>query len=126
MANNINSVNDKISRYVNGGTTEVGTKLEWWERKKLRVSNDGDNSYVLEKIYEHRPDKLSAVFYNESRYWWVLMQYNGILDIETEFVEGVLLTMPSLSKLESIIRNNKEGGVTTTRESRSTPNTNNK
>ena len=48
-------------------------------------------------------DLIASVFYNEPRYWWVIAQYNNILDPFTETTAGRVLLIPSKSRLPLIL-----------------------
>ena len=108
---NVNSIYEKNSRYVHGGTTEVSsTFLEYWNRRKIPVS-DTDTTYTIEELYEGRPDLLAAVMYGDSRLWWVILQYNAILDPITEFVQGRELVLPTKDRMFDEILIGKIGGI---------------
>jgi len=110
-----NSTLVRTSRYVSGGVTEVNASaLEWWERTVFPV-NDDDTSYVVEKKFEGRLDLITAVYLSEPRYWWIVAQYNNILDPYTEVKEGVVIYIPSLERVKLIL-SGKIGGVSSTRE----------
>jgi hypothetical protein len=110
-----NSVFTKHSRYTHGGTTEVDGKfLEWWDRRTFGL-DDSDVFITLDRAYEGRPDKLASVFYNDSSVWWLILQYNNILDITDEFVAGTQLRMPTKDRLERDLLNGKSGGVPSTK-----------
>ena len=110
-----NSVNRRKSRYASGGETEVNQNaLEWWERTILTSAAD-DKEYTVEKKFEGRLDLIAALFLGEPRYWWVIAQYNTILDPYTEVREGAKVYIPSIERTEAIL-NGKTGGVTSTRE----------
>jgi hypothetical protein len=109
-----NSVYVQNSRYVSGGTTEVNkTALEWWERKVFPVNSD-DTVYVIEKRFEGRLDLISAVFLGEPRYWWVIAQYNNVLDPHSEITEGAIIYIPTLSRVMNTFIG-KVGGEVSTR-----------
>lgn len=109
------STYSKNSRYTNGGTSEVDGKfLEWWDRKVFRHDNT-DLFYTLERQYVGRPDKLASVFYNDSSVWWLILQYNNILDINEEFVTGAVLRLPTKDRLQKDFLNGKSGGVPSTK-----------
>lgn len=111
----INSTLVKSSRYVSGGTTEVNPRaLEIWERIVFPVNTD-DTAYVIERKFEGRLDLITAVFLNEPRYWWVVAQYNNILDPNAEITEGRIIYIPSLPRVQAIL-NGPLGGVKSTRE----------
>lgn len=110
-----NSVYTKNSRYVHGGNTEVDGKfIQWWDRKKFPYDNS-DVFYTLEKTYEGRPDKLASIFYQDSSVWWLILQYNNILDLNDEFVAGVVLRMPTKDRLQKDLLTGKSGGVPSTK-----------
>lgn len=110
-----NSVYTKNSRYTHGGSTELDGKfLQWWDRKKFPYDSS-DVFYVLDRTYEGRPDKLASVFYNDSSVWWLILQYNNILDINEEFVAGVELRMPTKDRLQRDLLTGKSGGIPSTR-----------
>ncbi len=112
-----NSTYTKNSRYVHGGQTEVnGTQfIEWWDRTIFPVDTS-DGTYILEKIYEGRPDKLASVLYGDSSLWWLILQYNNILDLNEEFVEGTELTIPTKDRVtKEFLVSGKTGGIPSTR-----------
>jgi hypothetical protein len=112
-----NSTYTKNSRYTLGGQTETdGLKfLEWWDRTIFPVDTS-DNVYTLEKIYEGRPDRLASVLYGDSSLWWLILQYNNILDLNEEFVEGVELTIPTKERVvKEFLVGGKSGGISSTR-----------
>ena len=117
MANSINtknSLHNKFSRYVGGGSTETANdRLEWWERSILPKS-DTDTVYTVENFYEGRLDMIATVFYGESRWWWVLAQYNNILDPVAEIVAGRVLLIPAKDRI-GLMLSTKQGGVNSTR-----------
>lgn len=114
-----NSVyNTKNGRYVFGGTTEVSAAVvEWWSRNTLR-RDPTDIVYFFEKKYEGRPDMLGFVFYGDPGMWWIIAQYNSILDPFEELKEGKILIIPTLErvKAEMFSANTKVGGIPTTRK----------
>jgi len=105
----------KNSRYVNGGTTEVDGKFaQWWDRTVF-PKDDSDVYYTLERKFEGRPDKLASVFYQDSSLWWLILQYNHILDVNEEFTVGTILAMPTAERIKKDFLNGKSGGVASTR-----------
>ena len=115
MSEQTNSVLRRKTRYTSGGTTEVAPgRLEWWERTVLPTSPD-DRIYTVERRFEGRLDLIAAMFLNEPRLWWVLAQYNAILDPYAEVKEGARLTIPSTDRVNEML-DGKTGGVPSTRE----------
>lgn len=112
---NTNSLYNKYSRYVNGGTTEQAEgKIEWWDRSILRTA-DTDTIYVVENFYEGRLDLIASVFYNEPRYWWLIAQYNNVLDPFGEVVAGLVLRIPAKDRLPLLLTG-KQGGKDSTKQ----------
>jgi hypothetical protein len=109
--------NVKNGRYVLGGTTEVSTfALEWWDRNDL-PKDPTDIVYSMERKYEGNPEILGKVFYGDRRLWWVICQYNGIVDPMDELVEGKILLIPTLDRVKKNLfsSNTKTGGISSTR-----------
>lgn len=113
--NETNSLYNKYSRYVGGGTTEVANNMiEWWERG-IMPRDPTDIVYTVENFYTGRPDLIANVFYNEPRYGWVICQYNNIIDPFGEIVAGRILLIPTQARLPLLLLT-KQGGVSSTRE----------
>lgn len=107
--NNSNSLYNKYSRYIGGGVSEsADNRIEWWERGNLEAA-DNDSIYVVENFYEGRLDQIASVFYNEPRWWWVIAQYNAILDPFAEITAGRILILPAKERVISMIATRKGG-----------------
>jgi hypothetical protein len=92
--------NDKSSRYNVGGTTELSAGfLKWWEKNNYK-KDPSDIIYKMEAKYENRPDLLSYLFYNDVSLWWLICQYNDILNPLEELKEGKMLFIPSLNRIK--------------------------
>ena len=110
-----NSLLLRKSRYVAGGTTEASkTAIEWWERSPLS-QNDDDTLYVIQDADEGRLDLLAAFHYGESRLWWVIAQYNNILDPYNEVKVGLRIRIPKKERVEALF-SSVLGGVPSQRE----------
>lgn len=115
VVNNQNSLQNKFSRYVGGGSSETANGfIEWWERGAL-AQDSSDIIYTVEEFYSGRIDLIASVFYNEPRWWWVIAQYNNILDPFSEITPGRILFIPTKERLPLMIAT-KQGGVDSTRE----------
>lgn len=98
--------NTKNGRYVLGGVTEVSMHaIEWWDRAEM-TRDTTDFLYTVEKKYEGRPDLLGYVFYGDPGLWWIIAQFNGILDPIGELVEGKVLVIPLLERVKRELRTN--------------------
>lgn len=113
------SVNSKSSRYTQGGITEVGPiGIEWWNRFNLPLDSDSDSFYTVDSKTQHRIDKIAIGFLNDPTLWWVIAQYNNILDPYSEIEIGRVLYIPSRERVELMLTN-KIGGIDSTRSSES-------
>jgi hypothetical protein len=101
-----NSTNYYKSRYVSGGTTQTKPNfLQWWDKKTFPFDLT-DVYYILEKKFEHRPDLVSHAFYDDPYLWWFICQYNAVLDINSEFVEGLVLRIPTKDRMTTFLIKN--------------------
>lgn len=115
MSEEKNSVQRRRSRYVSGGITETNqTALEWWERNVFSSAED-DRAYVVEKRFAGRLDLIAALFLGEPRMWWIIAQYNNVLDVFAEVREGSIIYIPSTERVDMIL-NGQTGGVPSKRE----------
>ncbi len=118
MTEQKSSVQRRGSRYACGGVTEVTpTALEWWERTVFASAPD-DTFYRVERKFEGRLDLIAALLLGEPRHWWILAQYNNVLDPFAEIVEGAVLVVPSATRVQAILNGGRTGGVPSTREVR--------
>ena len=95
MANK-SSLDGLKNRYVIGGETEALEKrLGWWERKVLEKDDVTDISITIDSKYHKRPDLIAYDYYGNPTLAWIVLQYNNIVDIETELVAGKTIVIPS-------------------------------
>ena len=109
--------NKKNGRYTRGGRTETnGAFVEWWDKRDV-AKDPSDIIYIMEAKYEGRPEMLGYVFYGDTGLWWVICQYNGILDPMNELKEGVALLIPTKTKVSTYFKTDSTaiGGVPSTR-----------
>jgi len=110
-----NSTLVQESRYVVGGQTEVNSKaLEWWERATFTL-DESDTRYVVDKQSAGRIDLIAKAFLGDSNLWWLVAQYNAILDPFAEISEGRVLRIPSQARVQTML-SGKLGGYASTRE----------
>jgi len=108
---NNNSTQNRGSRYVQGGLTDIYNKrLGWWEKRLLKKQND-DLVFAILKEDAGRPDLISQRVYGKAIYAWLVLQYNNIVDPVTELVEGKIIKMPTQSRLTLDIVTKSEGGT---------------
>jgi len=106
-----NSVENKNSRYVQGGTTTISkTKLGWWERI-IYAQREDDINFTIAARHAMRPDRVAFEIYGQASLAWLVLQYNNIFDITTEFEPGMKIRLPAVHRLQSEILINPPGGV---------------
>lgn len=110
-----NSVLVQNSRYVSGGRSEVNDRaIEWWERAVL-TPDITDTEYVIEARHAGRLDTIAYLFLNDTRLWWVIAQFNAVLDPFHEIVEGRVLRIPSKERVRAMLQG-RVGGYETERQ----------
>lgn len=111
------SVQQKLSRFVQGGLTEVGPiGLEWWGRFNFPVDEASDVLYTIDETTAGRLDKVAYGFYDDPGLWWVIAQYNYLLDPYEEAFIGRVLTIPSNERVQLLLTQ-KVGGIDSARSS---------
>jgi len=107
---NTKSTDNRNSRYVQGGTTEIyNNRTGWWERRVFERQDD-DIRYTVGVAEVGRPDTISYLVYGKATYAWLVLEYNNIVDIETELVVGTELFLPSQQRLILDIITKPTGG----------------
>lgn len=88
-------------RYIQGGSVESFPKrIGWWERKPMAFT-DSDVDYDIIPKYNKRPDLLAFDLYGSARLMWLVLQFNTIIDINTEFITGRKIRLPLRSRVYS-------------------------
>ena len=96
-------VNNKNSRYIAGGVTETGEiGIEWWEREKYKLAED-DLLVEVDHTLEYRLDLIAHIYLGNSKLWWLIAQYNAILDPFSEITIGAIIRVPSLTRLPNLL-----------------------
>lgn len=105
-----NSVEVNNGRFVQGGLTDVyNNRLGWWERFPLERATD-DIRFTITREFQFRPDLLAFRLYQKATLMWLVLQYNNIVDINTEFVVGKTLYLPTARRVQVNILNQTTGG----------------
>jgi hypothetical protein len=90
-------------RFVNGGTTEMnGRSLGWWERKTIPRAID-DLYITIDATLDRRPDLIAKRYLGSETRMWLVLQYNNIVDIETELTVGTTIVLPSPKRSVDLI-----------------------
>lgn len=109
-----NSVLNRTSRYVSGGTTEISdTAIEWFERTSIPFAAD-DTVFVITESLQGRLDMVAKIFLDDPKLWWVIAMHNNILDVNFEVSTGVIISIPSKERVNALL-SGKVGGVPSTR-----------
>lgn len=105
------STNNRYSRFVQGGDSTVYVdRIGWWERREF-AKDQSDVPFTITPEYDRRPSKLANDLYGKSQYMFFILQYNGILDIEVEFVAGNVILLPIPERAKYDLFNKQTGGV---------------
>lgn len=105
-----NSVLSKTSRQVQGGLTDkYSNRLGWWERFPLERRSD-DITYVISNEEDRRPDLIAKRVYSQTKLAWLVLQYNNIVDVETEFRTGTTIYLPTQERVIVEIMTQPAGG----------------
>ena len=102
------SVLKKNTRYIQGGYTQILPRaLGWWEKfQTLTTDEVTDIRFVITTEFALRPDKVGYMVYSRNDLGWLVLQYNNIVDINTEFVAGKEIILPSPVRVFSEILTN--------------------
>lgn len=93
------SANDPRSRYVLGGSTDSTTQfLNWWDRKLIPPAPD-DIPLVIARKYNRKPWLMAFDLYGKAKDQWIILQFNNIVDINTEFVQGARIKVPTAQRI---------------------------
>lgn len=105
-----NSTEERNSRMVQGGLTDIyNNRLGWWEKRKLE-KQDNDIFLTILENEESRPDLIAFSLYGKTTYAWLVLQYNNISDPIVELKTGTTIRMPNRSRLMLDIITKPEGG----------------
>lgn len=92
------STNVRSSRFVQGGTTDqFPDRLGWWDRTNFPTAVT-DVPITLSAKYDKRPDLLAYDAFGKAQYQGLILQYNNIVDINTEFVKDAVILVPLPSR----------------------------
>ena len=94
------SVRKKNSRYIQGGTSEVGqTFIRWWEREVLINDDVSDLEYTIPVVYSGKPDLIAYDYYGRNDLAWLVLQYNDIVDVNEELCTGKVIKLPERGRV---------------------------
>ena len=86
-------------RYVQGGRVEVyPDRLGWWQRRNM-PKHPSDLQFFITPRYHKRPDLLAYDMYGTAKLSWFVLQFNNIIDINLEFIEGKSVMLPTKTRV---------------------------
>ena len=114
MPNNRNergfNVTQTGTRYTRGGISDIfDNRVGWWERTTFN-EHPTDLFFRIDTKTAMRPDLISNMMYDTPTYAWLVLQFNNIVDINLELVEGVIIKLPTPSRLNTVLLVNSSGG----------------
>lgn len=106
------STDDVNSRYTQGGLTDVfPQRLGWWDRYILEKDPTTDYEYIIPDKYHQRPHNLAYDVYGRADYFFIILQYNNIIDVFEEFTAGKKLIMPTQQRLSGFLNKQRGGNI---------------
>lgn len=91
-----------MSRYTSGGTIyKINERDSFWERTSI-PETPYDSEIVLDTRYDNAPDLLAYDLYGDSSLEWVILQFNCIQDVATEFVAGKTIRIPNMDTVRGL------------------------
>lgn len=104
------STNNRMSRYVQGGLSDkFNNRIGWWERYVFEKRDD-DLRYQIRSYQEKRPDMIAYDVYGKASLMWLVLQYNAIVDPETELYAGRELRLPTQRRVMIEFLSKQVGG----------------
>lgn len=98
------SYNEKTSRYRLGGKSEISDSgsIQYWARVKI-PSDPTDTVFIIDDLHHMNPHMTATVFLGDSRWWWVICQMNGVINIPNEYQMGLVIRIPTRQRLQDVI-----------------------
>ena len=83
-------------------TTSFGPFLDLLEHRAISKKSD-DVTYVIDSVYQYRPDMLAYDLYGDAGLWWVfaVRNPNVIKDPVFGFISGLTIYIPQKTTLVS-------------------------
>lgn len=78
-------------------------------RRPLNLEQSEDDTFVVvTQEYEKRPELLSSKVYGTPHLWWVIYEFNSIMDPLFDLKTNQILRIPSLDRVVKAIENIEE------------------
>lgn len=100
----------RLSRYASGLiATNRNNKPFLVLRRPLQLS-PGEDDIIIEITQEYvkRPDLISTKVYGTPDLWWVIYEFNGIMNPLFDLKIGQILRIPNLNRVLDVIQNTEE------------------
>jgi hypothetical protein len=77
------------------------------------AKSDDDDLYIIDYVYDERPDLLAFALYENPRLWWVFALRNPdvLVDPLRDFKPGTQIYLPSAYAVDLILKSRGETGV---------------
>lgn len=89
---------DAPSRYRNAALIGDGTQVYLGRRPLPNSLERGDDKFITVRIGDN-PHLIAYRNFGDERLWWVVADFNDILDPMVDLVPGAVLRIPSLTRL---------------------------
>ena len=98
------------SRFTQGGEADrFATRVGWWERRVLR-EDDTDLKIQIRPNEDRKPHLVAFRLYQDPTLSWLVLQFNKIVDVETQFRAGTEIRLPTERRVYLDILNQQTGG----------------
>lgn len=87
-----------MSRITQGGNITTTNNKQFWNRK-VYENHYTDTVFTITPKYEFQPDLIAYDMYGDTSYEWLVLQFNNITDPWTQLKVGVIVRLPTLSRL---------------------------
>jgi hypothetical protein len=94
FCNNTEDVFDILDSY-------VFEKVGFYYEEQISLKDLKVEGIFTVTTQEYRPDKISYEIYKSTQYWWLIMEFNNIIDI-FDIIAGLELNYFNITELEDI------------------------
>lgn len=107
----VHSHSDYLPRsYVGTASKELDLVLDYMAASYLNLSDSITkySTHVISQAFEGRPDLISYKLYGTVDLWWVICQFNGVVNPLTDLEVGKLLKAPDYSQVMHFLQTSLE------------------
>lgn len=86
--------------------TDVGWKLDPHSALYTALNRKSFScaTYTVTQAEAHRPDLVAIKCYGKVEWWWIIAQYNGIINPLRELMVGVTLIIPNYNEVDKMFK----------------------